>query len=229
MGLQLMDWLNNAWVVGIGGGILSGLLVTLITRYLFQKRDNREYAQKVASANREVLYAIRPGISEGAIPSVSVLRSLIAATARRYVVDEKDVYGPSIIAEELIKEVMDSSFISSKAKTDFCVGIATIKEEDSRPQVVEMAKASASISDYRSRMVTVMSAMLGVVTTVTTVFISFSAKTNSELSETAFLLPLMAALFAVMTTFVLFVLRRDRDGRLRTALKSERDERRKLN
>lgn len=59
-----MDILNNAWVVGIGGGILSGLIVTVITRYLFSKKENSEYMQKVSSVNREIIYALRPGISE---------------------------------------------------------------------------------------------------------------------------------------------------------------------
>ena len=41
-----------ARVVGIGGG----LLVTIITRYLFSKRDNSEYMQKVSTVNREIIY-----------------------------------------------------------------------------------------------------------------------------------------------------------------------------
>ncbi len=53
------------WAIGIGGGILSGLIVAYISRLIFSKRDNREYAQKILQANNEVLYAVRPGISEG--------------------------------------------------------------------------------------------------------------------------------------------------------------------
>src|SRR5207248_6132388 len=127
-----MQWLNNPWVIGIGGGILSGILVTLVSRFLFEKRDNKEYAQKVAGVNREILYAIRPSIPEGALPSLDVVESLISSTARRYGVDRKDVYGPTAIADELIKEVMDSSFISSKIKAEFCNSIASFKTPDLR-------------------------------------------------------------------------------------------------
>ena len=59
-----MELFNNPWFVGIGGGILSGLIVAYISRLIFSRRDNREYAQKVSQANHEVLYAVRPGISE---------------------------------------------------------------------------------------------------------------------------------------------------------------------
>ncbi|WP_339618177.1 hypothetical protein [uncultured Gilvimarinus sp.] len=111
-----MDILNNAWVVGIGGGLLSGLLVTLITRYIFSKKDDKEYVQKLATVNKEVVYALRPGISEGHIPDEEVLSSLINATARKYKVARDDVFRPKQIAEELIKEILDSSFISSETK-----------------------------------------------------------------------------------------------------------------
>ena len=56
--------LNNGWVVGIGGGILSGLIVAWLTRTLFSKKDQKELAINISSANREILYAIRPEISE---------------------------------------------------------------------------------------------------------------------------------------------------------------------
>jgi hypothetical protein len=115
-----MDIVNNQWVAGIGAGIISGLVVFWITRFFFSKRDNREYFQKVAAANREVLYAIRPGISEGAMPSEDILKRLIMATARKYNVEEKSMFTATEISSELIKEVMDSAFISTKSKIEFC-------------------------------------------------------------------------------------------------------------
>ncbi|TOK32103.1 hypothetical protein CGI21_25115, partial [Vibrio parahaemolyticus] len=117
---EKLDFLSNEWVIGIGGGVLSGLIVTLLTRYIFTKRDNREYYRKLDLVNKEVLYALRPGISEGAMPNESVLESLIVATSRKYKVNSKDVFQPKQIAEELIKEIMDSSFISFDTKSQFC-------------------------------------------------------------------------------------------------------------
>ncbi|MDE1269794.1 hypothetical protein, partial [Vibrio aestuarianus] len=117
---EYLDFLSNEWVVGIGGGILSGLIVALITRYIFSKRDNREYYQKLDMVNKEVLYALRPGIPEGSMPTETVLKSLIMATSRKYKVNSVDVFQPKQIAEELIKEIMDSSFISSEAKQEYC-------------------------------------------------------------------------------------------------------------
>jgi hypothetical protein len=175
-----MYWLDNPWVIGIGGGVLSGFLVTIFSRYLFQKRDNREYMQRVASVNREVLYTLRHGISEGMIPSVSIIMSLIISTARRYGVDEKDAYGPSVIADELVKEVMDSSFISSKIKNDFCERIVRIKQDVARPVTTEVPKVSEAIFDYRRRVWTAVSMMLGLVTGfMSTLFVLTKIKDTS--------------------------------------------------
>ncbi len=55
----MKELLNNGWVIGIGGGILSGLIVTWLTRTLFSKKDLRELAANISSANREILYAIK--------------------------------------------------------------------------------------------------------------------------------------------------------------------------
>jgi hypothetical protein len=84
--------LNNPWVSEIVGGTLSGLSVNLFSRFLLSGRDQREYAQKLFGANREVVYAVRPGVSEGMVPTVDVLDALTEATARKYGVDRNDLY-----------------------------------------------------------------------------------------------------------------------------------------
>jgi hypothetical protein len=111
-----MELLNNAWVIGLGAGVLSSLFVAIITRRIFSKRDNREYLQKVQGANSEVLYAIRPGISEGVIPDRVIVNHIIQATARKYSVDIDSMHNLDTLASDLIKEVMDSSFILSHLK-----------------------------------------------------------------------------------------------------------------
>jgi hypothetical protein len=159
-----MDFLGNDWVIGVGGGVLSGLLVTLITRYLFSKKDDKEYAQNLASVNKEVVYALRPGISEGHIPDKDVLSSLLNATARKYKVEVKDVYRPKHIAEELIKEIMDSSFISSDTKKSYCETLSHLVKEETltaNSEIIQNIEHKITESDYRQDLVARMSAILG--------------------------------------------------------------------
>lgn len=117
-----MALLNNPWVVGI----FSGIGVTAVTRTLFSQSARREYRSRITNVNREVLYALRPGISEGKMPTENVLVSLITATARKYDVNRSDVYQPKDIAEELIKEIMDSSFLSAEVKKSYCEALSPL-------------------------------------------------------------------------------------------------------
>jgi hypothetical protein len=159
-----VEILSNPWFIGIGGGILSGLIVTVISRALLSRRDDREYAQKVLGANREVVYAVRPGISEGLVPTVDVLDSLVEATSRKYGVDRKDLYRPFEIAQELMKEVMDSSFISAKTKEDYCTRLGALAKptmplppiEGGVTSEEQEARRPAAVEEYRSRMVSTM-------------------------------------------------------------------------
>ncbi|MBE0531634.1 MAG: hypothetical protein IH626_12460 [Rhodospirillales bacterium] len=117
---------GNPWIVGLGAGVVSGLVVHLILRLLFSRGENTAYRRNVAFANREVLVALRPSISEGAPLSEDVIRLLIEATARRFSVHSKDMYGIKEVCEDLIKEIMDSSFINSKIKQDYCKSITEV-------------------------------------------------------------------------------------------------------
>lgn len=227
-----MDLLNNPWVVGIGGGILSGLFVTLVTRYLFSKRENREYAQKIETVNREVVYALRPGISEGQIPSEQVLESLLNATARRHKVSRDDIYRPKQIAEELIKEIMDSSFISSDTKQKYCETLAHFVTPPREPAELHSLQLElrAAESDYRSRMASRMSAILGLtaaMVTMVTVFSRLLDRPSSSLFGNAFefFVPTVTVLLAttVATAAMLSAKRiRERTRRDKTVLDQHR-------
>lgn len=159
-----MDIFSNPWIVGIGGGVLSGFIVAYISRLIFSKRDNREYAQKISQANHEVLYAVRPGISEGVIPTNGILRSLTEATARKYSVDVSDMHDLNDVSSELIKEVMDSSFISASAKQEFCEKLTAIKEEGAVPEKAEIEKEYNISARYRRQLVMVTSSIVAVLT-----------------------------------------------------------------
>ena len=107
---------NNPWFIGIAGGILSGIIVTFISRALFKKKDSKEYNQNVRSANNEVIYALRPTISESSFPNKEVIEALIKANSRKFQVNSNDMYNTREIAEEITKEIMDTSFYHVQKK-----------------------------------------------------------------------------------------------------------------
>ncbi len=196
----MTEWANNPWVIGIVGG----LIVTAISRYLFSRRDNKEYRQKVVTANQEILYAIRPGVSEGKIASLEVLKALIAATSSKYGVEETDLYNYEEISNHLIKEIMDSSFISVELKQKFCEALSElrlsgVKLEQTEPQIESERPKLASISEYREKLVLILSVTIGVITTVMTLLVFFLDKVKLGLDkDISIVIPTVASMIAVL-------------------------------
>jgi hypothetical protein len=229
-----MEFLNNPWVIGIGGGILSGLIVTFISRTLLSRRDRREYVEKIRGANREVIYAIRPGISEGKIPTVTVIDALAEATARKFAVDRANLFQAPEVAQELTKEVMDSSFISANAKEEYFsqlgVLLAPRSEDKFEGRGIAKAGQASAVEEYRSRMVRMMSMMLGLVSaTMTVAFAFWSIDPLSKPSIDALdgalvwkdsllavLVPVVAATFAAAMGLAMAWTWRDLRGRTET-------------
>lgn len=200
------ELLNNSWVVGIGGGILSGLIVTWLTRILFSKKDQRETAMKINSANQELIYAIRPEISEDEVPSVEVVDALRNATARKYKLDPSRLYSTNQIAEELIKEIMDSAFISSSTKKSYCESLrvsihsGTQTESSQFDNEVFIAKI-----EYKDKMTALLSMTLGTIAALATMLSFLRSNLNSspifeKIGDTLFpMLLVMFSLVMVMT------------------------------
>ena len=190
-----MTFLNNAWVIGIGGGLLSGFLVTVFSRMILSRRDRGEYVQKLQSANREIIYALRPGISEGQVPNRQVVVLLINATARKSGVDIGDVVDPAQIGEELTKEIMDSSFISASTKQEYCDQLTPLTSAP--PEVTantadaseERSRSRSDFSAYKARMVTSVSAMLGGTTAMMTMILVISDGAGRSIEALARTIP----------------------------------------
>ena len=86
--------------------------------------------QKVQLAKNDILFALRPSISEQNLPSAEILQSLIKSTSKKHDVKEIDVYDVNSLIDELIREVMESAFISSKIKKDYCENLTALKDHE---------------------------------------------------------------------------------------------------
>ncbi|MFI4911397.1 MAG: hypothetical protein ACIAQZ_06995 [Sedimentisphaeraceae bacterium JB056] len=231
-----MSFISNPWFIGVGGGILSGFFVTVVTRYLFSRRDNREYLQRVVTANQEVLYAVRPGISEGVIPSQAVLESLVKATGQKYAVDHRDLNQASDLADVLTKEVMDSSFLSASAKAEFCERLSNLEPKSVKTlpeqELPSQPKSVSEIAEYRKRMVHTMSVMLGIMTAMMTATVGFlgpfkeiltTVEPKNILLLTPTLLSVALAMLTMYSTLFLRMFERKRE-RMRDTQQTEKKE-----
>jgi len=230
-----MEILSNPWVVGIGGGVLSGAFVTFVSRYVLGRRENREYLQKVVTANRELVYAIRPGVSEGVVPLGEVVVALIHSTARKHGVTKEDLYSPAEIGEELVKEVMDSSFLSAAKKHEHCTLLdplmkpaAVVPETGAvapQPSGASELKAQ-TLSEYRQRLTRMMSMMMGGVTALMTLVVVLLSVGDSIIPMgLEMLLPMIAALGMLLLSMMTFMLVRWRSDRRPDKEEDDREKR----
>lgn len=131
------SFFTNSWTIGIGGGIISGLVVFLVTSKIFSRRENKEYLQKVRIANNELLYAIRPLVVEQKLPTIEIVNSILVSTAKKYNVQITDLYKKDEIADDLTKEIMDNPFLTSESKLQYCKLTEDIKQlgiEPAKPE-----------------------------------------------------------------------------------------------
>ena len=125
-----MEILNNPWITGIGGGVISGFIVYFVTSRLLSKKQDKEYSQKVKTANNELLYTMRPLVVQKQIPSKEVVEAIIESTARKYELNKGDLFDVFLLADDLIREVMENAFLESEQKIEFCKKISELKHEE---------------------------------------------------------------------------------------------------
>ncbi|WP_394190401.1 hypothetical protein [Paenisporosarcina quisquiliarum] len=107
---------ENPWIVGIGGGVISGLFVFYMTNFIFNKLSKKEYFKKVDLSNKEMIGLLILSISEGELPSLKILNSLLSSLSRKYNVKLHDMYNIKEILEDLIREIFDTNFIAIDKK-----------------------------------------------------------------------------------------------------------------
>ena len=164
-----MDLFNNQWFIGIGTSIISGLLVFFFTKRFFSTKENKEYDQKVKTANNDILYSLRPLIVQKKLPSKDIIESLLSATSEKYNVNVKDLYNLKSLSDILVNEILSNPFLSSDQKLELCEIISEMKKEDKvlkkeSPKVYSIERRPLSIN-YLSMLMAMMTGMIGIVLT----------------------------------------------------------------
>ena len=115
----LVGFLSNAWVVGILGGIISGIIVYFITKWMFQRKDNSKHLEQISIANMDIIRALKPYIAEKGLPEKEIIDAIILSTARKYKVKSEELYSIRVVCEELIREIVENVYVSSDKKQEY--------------------------------------------------------------------------------------------------------------
>jgi hypothetical protein len=206
----MAEFFINPWVVGIGASLISGLIVAILTRQIFTRKVDREYMQCVSRANNEILSAAIPLIAEQKPPESILVESLIRSTRRKYDVSSDALYTPKSLAEEVIKEIVSTSFLSTQQKTEFCSQVAgMIPAPSTQDSCIPTASdTSQSYQASWKRTTTMMSfyiaamASFASLLSVATYFLSKSNTDSVNITKVA--LPIMAStvIFATLLSLL---------------------------
>ena len=199
------DLIANPWIVGIGGGVISSLIVFFITKFFLSKKENKEYEQKVRLATNEVVYAVRPLVIDKAIPANDVLAALRSAIAVKYGVKVSDVIGIKQLVSILVLEILSNSFLNSSQKNEYCNLLMTMKDEPKQTPSNDVHKRKSERNLYISIMLSLLcfGMVLGSV-------VASKEKNveNVEVYKQGFFVMISALMFTfVLTTFILYKLK----------------------
>ncbi len=203
--MYMDDLIANPWIVGIGGGVISSLIVFFITKFFLSKKENKEYEQKVRLATNEVVYAVRPLVIDKAIPANDVLAALRSAIAVKYGVKVSDVIGIKQLVSILVLEILSNSFLNSNQKNEYCNLLMTMKDEPKQTPSNDVHKRKSERNLYISIMLSLLcfGMVLGSV-------VASKEKNveNVEVYKQGFFVMFSALMFTfVLTTFILYKLK----------------------
>lgn len=203
--MYMDDLIANPWIVGIGGGVISSLIVFFITKFFLSKKENKEYEQKVRLATNEVVYAVRPLVIDKAIPANDVLAALRSAIAVKYGVKVSDVIGIKQLVSILVLEILSNSFLNSSQKNEYFNLLMTMKDEPKQTPSNDVHKRKSERNLYISMMLSLLcfSAVLGSVLASKEENVE-----NVEVYKQGFFLINSALMFILgLTTFTLYKLK----------------------
>ena len=107
----MKNLLSNNWFIGIASGIISYIVIVCITKFLNEENINK--------ANNEILDILKPYVIDIGLPEIDIVLSLIEAISRKYKIQPSKMYPIRILCDELIKEITESIYITSKKKNEY--------------------------------------------------------------------------------------------------------------
>lgn len=190
----MFDFLQNSWVVGIGGGIISGIVVYIFTNWLYKRKDNSKYLEQINRANADIIHTLKPYVAEIGLPEKEIVDAIIVSTARKYNVKSDELYSIRIICEELIREIIENAYVSSEKKQEYSLQLKNylhiLEDENLKSFLISDIEKEIRVTkirketNYKNKIATMLSIMLAVMTgSITVLVFLFTSEDISIFSE----------------------------------------------
>ncbi|WP_298035244.1 hypothetical protein [uncultured Dysosmobacter sp.] len=183
----MLSFLQNPWVVGIGGGIISGIIVFFITNWIYKRKDASKYLEQISRANTDIIQTLKPYVAEQGLPEKEIVDAIIVSTARKYNVKSDELYSIRIICEELIREIVENVYVASDKKREYSLQLKEYLQAPSSEQhkqlLISDIKKEIDNADtimetnYRRKTATMISMLLSLFAGCLTVILSVFSTT----------------------------------------------------
>lgn len=207
---------QNGWFVGIITGIISGLLVFIITNFIINRKGNKEHLHQIKTANNEVISCLKPYIADKGLPEIKVFNAIIASIARKNSVQTTEMHTVDMFCEELIREVISDVYVSNDKKKEYTQSLANYmdllnhkltKDELTTLYDINYKKYRQKLTKKTSMLISIMASLLTTISAIIAMVLSSNEIKNSDgiLNESMdfmFVIPtVLLTVFLVELTF----------------------------
>ncbi|MGJ4748139.1 hypothetical protein ACQV5M_17400 [Leptospira sp. SA-E8] len=216
----MIELLLNQWVIGIGGGVISGIIVYIVTYYISSRKEDKLRLQKAEVANNELLHIMRPIIIDKSRFNPDLFDSIISSLANKHGIEDDDLLDLIDLGNEIIRDIMQSPFLASEIKDKYCSNILeeVKKEETAREEAFNkyvagkrtvQSKAGES-SRFISLLLGITTSLFGILSS-TIVFLGKDFKMDVQSMAIAFPLGflILIPIFALVLVQLLQILKKN--------------------
>jgi len=109
-----MDILTNTWLIQFGSSFLAGIFILIISTLGLRKKRIKEYSQNVLNINSEIISSYRPLVAKDEPLNKENVEIIIRSMARKYTINEDDLYNYETLIEDIIREIQLSSYLTTE-------------------------------------------------------------------------------------------------------------------
>lgn len=233
---KVQTFLKSIWNSEITAGIISGLIVFFVTKFIAKKAGKKEYNQQVKNANSCVINALKPYIADCGLPKKEVFKAIIDSTARKFGVSTEDMFSAEIFCEELIQEIITDVYVPSDKKEDYTKELSeyidNLRQEKATSIVVEWHPTQGIFYDrMKEKFVLLLAMTMGLLCAILSILMPMTTDVTTTLgmrlgdSSKEIVIATVTALLAICCVAfaeVMIIARRSRYNRYKTKKHEER-------
>ena len=123
------NFFSNQWVINIGTGLIVYIVTTIISRIIINKAANKQKQQQIENANSEIIRILKPYVVERNILNKMIINSITESVERKQNLSIDEVLNVRAICEELIREILESSYVDNEKKSEYVLYLNDIIED----------------------------------------------------------------------------------------------------